>query len=87
MALNFPNESRSYDATRIAVRFWGYDGPMEIPFFVTAEALRVLQSKAAAGECELLSAFDSHRSVIRDAADKSYKRGTRGSYALTERDF
>jgi|GEM_PF-3111735 len=25
MAITFPNLSRSYDATRRAVRFWGYD--------------------------------------------------------------
>ena len=35
----FPNASRSYDATRVAVRFWGYDQSMEIPFFIGAEVL------------------------------------------------
>ncbi len=40
MALNFPNFSRSYDSTRHAVRFWGYDSAMETSFFVNAEALR-----------------------------------------------
>ena len=40
MSLEFPNSSRSYDATRCAVRFWGYDTAMEWSFFVTAEALR-----------------------------------------------
>jgi Protein of unknown function (DUF1488) len=39
MALNFPNRSRSYDATRRAVRFWGHDGPMEAAFFVSAEQI------------------------------------------------
>ncbi|MGC2824133.1 MAG: DUF1488 family protein, partial [Pseudolabrys sp.] len=29
MAITFPNRSRSYDATRRAVRFWGYDRSME----------------------------------------------------------
>jgi hypothetical protein len=29
MALSFPNQSRSYDATRRAVRFWGHDSAME----------------------------------------------------------
>jgi len=32
MALNFPNQSRSYDATLRAVRFWGHDGAMEASF-------------------------------------------------------
>ena len=32
--MNFPNQSRSYDATRRVVRFWGYDRSMKRPFFV-----------------------------------------------------
>jgi hypothetical protein len=35
-SVSFPNSSRSYDATRLAVRFWGYDQSMEIPFFISA---------------------------------------------------
>ncbi|MGB9389555.1 MAG: DUF1488 family protein, partial [Xanthobacteraceae bacterium] len=35
MTLTFPNQSRSFDATRCAVRFWGHDGAMEASFFVT----------------------------------------------------
>ena len=40
MALSFPNQSRSFDATRCAVRFWGHDSAMEASFFVTDDALR-----------------------------------------------
>ncbi len=40
MALNFPNMSRRFDATRRAVRFWGYDRAMESSFFVTEDALQ-----------------------------------------------
>ena len=43
MSLKFPNSSRSYDATRHAVRFWGYDTAMEWSFFVTAEALAIVK--------------------------------------------
>ena len=39
MALNFPNASRSYDSTRHAVRFWGYDSTMETSFFVGREKI------------------------------------------------
>ncbi len=46
MTLNFTNESRSYDATRHAVRFWGYDGSREVSFFVTEDALRRLEAGA-----------------------------------------
>ena len=42
MSLTFPNPSRSYDATRRAVRFWGYDSSMEASFFVSADALKTL---------------------------------------------
>ena len=37
--LNFPNVSRAYDATRRSVRFWGYDGALEVQFFVEDRAL------------------------------------------------
>jgi hypothetical protein len=29
MPLSFPNKGRAFDATRHAVRFWGYDSTME----------------------------------------------------------
>ena len=48
MALNFPNASRSYDSTRRAVRFWGYDSAMETSFFVLADALRHVRALHAA---------------------------------------
>jgi len=43
MPISFPNSSRSYDATRRAVRFWGYDRSMESSFYVSAEALEQFQ--------------------------------------------
>jgi len=39
MTLTFPNPSRSFDATRDAVHFWGYDSAIECSFFVTRSAL------------------------------------------------
>jgi hypothetical protein len=39
MALNFPNGSRSFDARRDLIRFWGYDSALEISFFVEMSAL------------------------------------------------
>jgi len=44
----FPNDSRSYDATRLAVRFWGYDQSIEVPFFIGADVLGALQPSGAA---------------------------------------
>ena len=82
MALGFPNSSRSYDATRRAVRFWGHDSAMEWSFFVTAEALQRVHSAMVPDEAGMLDAFDSHRELICAAATKLFSRGRKGSYEL-----
>jgi hypothetical protein len=87
MALTFPNRSRSYDATRRAVRFWGYDSAMEASFFVTEDALKCVQPDMRLDEEGLLGAFDSNRELIYKAAMKVYARGPRGSYDLVTTDF
>ena len=87
MALSFPNLSRSYDATRHAVRFWGHDSAMEASFFVSADALRRVQPDTALDEASLLTAYDSNRDLICAAAARVYARGTRGSYDLVASDF
>jgi hypothetical protein len=87
MALNFPNASRSYDSTRHAVRFWGYDSAMETSFFVMADALRHLQPGIEPDEESLLQAFDFHRDQICAVATKVYRRGNKGSYELGPTDF
>ena len=85
MAINFPNRSRSYDATRRAVRFWGYDRSMESSFYVSAEALERIQPNAR-DAVDLLQAFDSNRDRIYAIAAKVYARGRRGSYDLVAAD-
>ena len=87
MPLSFPNQSRSYDATRRAVRFWGHDSAMEASFFVTEDALKQIQPGARLDEASLLGAFDANRDAIYAAADKVYARGRKGSYELTSTDF
>jgi hypothetical protein len=87
VSLNFPNQSRSYDATLRAVRFWGHDGPMEAAFSVNEEALRIIQPGMSSDEAGLLSAFDAHRALIHATATKVYKRGRKGSYELLPADF
>ena len=82
MALGFPNSSRSYDATRRAVRFWGHDSAMEWSFFVTAEALQRVHPAMVQDEAGMLGAFDSNRDLICAAAAKLYARGRKGSYEL-----
>ncbi len=87
MALVFPNASRSFDATRRAVRFWGYDSAMEWSFFVTEDALKHMHPAMERDEAGMLAAFDAHRDVIRAAATKVYGREQKGSYELGVADF
>jgi len=68
MVLSFPNQSRFYDATRRAVRFWGHDSAMEAVFFVTEDALKRVQPGMRFGKAGLLSAFDANRDLIYAAA-------------------
>lgn len=87
MAMSFPNQSRSYDFTRNAVRFWGYDSAMEASFFVTADALRRLRPGTGNDEASLLRAFDANRDLICMTAARVYARDQRGSYDLVASDF
>jgi hypothetical protein len=87
MSLRFPNESRSYDPTRRAVRFWGHDSAMEASFFVGEDALKRVQPAMALDEAGLLGAFDANRDLIRATAAKVYARGRKGSYDLITSDF
>jgi Protein of unknown function (DUF1488) len=87
MPLTFPNRSRSYDATRHAVRFWGYDSAMESSFFVTADALLRMQPGTKLDESGLLGAFDANRDLICATAARVYARGRKGSYDVVASDF
>jgi hypothetical protein len=87
MPLSFPNESRFYDATRHAVRFWGHDSAMEASFFVNADALKRIKPDLQCDEDGLLSAFDSNRKLIYATAAKIYDRRRKGSYDLIAADF
>ena len=87
MALNFPNASRSYDATRRAVRFWGHDSSMEFTFFLTEAALKQVKPNIEPGQDAALRVFDDNRQLIHNAAAKAYGRGRKGSYELASSDF
>ena len=86
LAISFPNRSRSYDATRRAIRFWGYDRSMESSFFVTEDALKQIQPNLQSNVADLLRAFDINRERIYAIAAKVYARGRRGSYNLNVAD-
>ncbi len=65
MTLNFPNESRSYEARGNLIRFWGYDSALVIPFFVEVSALHKLYPLTRTVEAGYLEAFDAVRDRIR----------------------
>ena len=91
MSLNFPNNSRSFDANRSRVCFWGYDNTIEISFFVEAAALISLCPEMESVEKEFLKAFDASLKRIHKVADKVYVHGGKGkgtySYILEADDF
>jgi hypothetical protein len=87
MALTFPNQSRSYDHTRDAIRFWGYQSAMEYSFFVTTGALRRIQPHVQGSETSLLDTFDANRDLICKVAARVHARGPKGSYELLATDF
>jgi len=72
MKLNFPDPSRSFDATGNRVRFWGYDSAIDVSFFVEADALRKLCPEMSNVEAGLLEAFDAARKRICEVGDKVY---------------
>lgn len=84
--LDFPNASRSYDATRHCVRFWGSDGAKEVSFFLDESALMGLAG-ASSSEASLLDGFDRNRERILNTARKVYQRRRKGSYDLFASDF
>ncbi len=92
MTLNFPNESRNFDSRKNRVQFWGYDGALEVSFFVGADALQKLDRfslEATDIETRVLSVFDAARARIHRVAEKVYGRGNRGDYVhcLAPTDF
>ncbi|PLP59309.1 DUF1488 domain-containing protein [Mesorhizobium loti] len=90
MTLDFPNQSRSFDEARRAVRFSGYDGMQQVPFLIEATALAKsngVDSARTASEAACLAAFDAARTSIQNIARTIYSRSRRPIYVLTTADF
>ncbi|MBC8751801.1 MULTISPECIES: DUF1488 domain-containing protein [Paraburkholderia] len=82
MALHFPNPSRSYDATRHCVLFWGYDDSREITFQVDSATLKGLQPALGSDERSVLVAFDEFRGKLLEIAKRQYVRGPQNRYSI-----
>jgi hypothetical protein len=87
MSLSFPNLSRSYDAARRRVRFWGHDNAMEVPFFIEEDALFRLKPKTRNSEDAMLSTFDEMRDQINAVARRVHAFDRRSFYVLMATDF
>ena len=89
--LSFPNPSRSYDATTNGVRFWGYDGALEVSFFIEENALAKISPRTKANQGGLLNIFGANRDRICTVAANIYSRRRKAShifsYTLTDSDF
>ena len=87
MALNFPNQSRSYDDARKTVRFWGHDGTFEVSFVVDVAALAKIQALPRLDEAAILAAFDRARTRISEVASALYRLRRSDAYQLVAADF
>ena len=83
MSLNFPNPSRSYDAFRHCVNFWGYDNAREIAFAVDNSVITNLSPSAGSDEPAVLAAFDRHREQILTLARGLYVGGPQNRYTIS----
>jgi len=87
MAIDFPNQSRSYDPRHRCVRFWGHDSAREVSFLIEEDALTRIDPSAPRTEDEFLGAFDANRDRIFKAARKAYSPRGSGFFALAASDF
>jgi hypothetical protein len=83
VALEFPNPSRSYDASRHCVCFWGYDNSREITFQVDDAMIRNLQPGAGSDERSILGAFDQFREKLLEIARQQYVGGPQNRYSIS----
>lgn len=81
--LQFPNPSRSYDASRHCVCFWGYDNSREITFMVDDAMLRNLQPGVGSDERSVPGAFDESREKVLEVAKKQYVGGPQNRYSIS----
>lgn len=86
MTLNFLNPSRSYDATRNVVCFWGHESQFEVAFQIDADALNRISSDVRKDEASLLRAFDGNRGQIEKIAGRAFSRKRQGFYRLSLSD-
>ncbi len=83
MALEFPNNMRSFDDSKSRINFWGYDRTIEVSYFIAADVLNRFKKDVGTQETELLEVFDDNIEKIRDVAARVYDKSPRGKGAYT----
>ena len=58
LKVEFPNPSRSFEADENRICFWGYEGVIEVSFFVEEDALKKLYPEMSNTASGFLKAFD-----------------------------
>ncbi len=86
MALNFPNQVRSFDAGRACISFWGSDASLEIAFQIELDALHKLGAGRDDGEAQILAVFDENRTAILNAAASAYGKRRASYHRITAAD-
>jgi len=87
MTLHFPNPSRSYDASRRGIAFWGHDDTLEVPFFLEESAILQLDPHTQKAEAGMLATFDAATDRIHAAAGRLHSAAKRSFYVLGTNDF
>jgi hypothetical protein len=87
MALNFLNNSRSFDPERRSLSFWGHDNMFEVAFRLDESALHHLTGSKEIGEATAFAVFDTNTTHIRNAARRVYKRASNRFCELTASDL
>jgi hypothetical protein len=82
MGISFPHLARSFDDKNRWVRFTGYDGMLEIKFYLATEVLASEKSHRNASEGEYLTSFDALRPRILKAATSAYARNRSSTIML-----
>ena len=74
---------------RNCVCFWGYDGAIEVSFYLDIGALQKLCPEVSDVGTGCVEAFDVEEKRIHKVAAKVYARGHKGTYAynLSAEDF
>jgi len=88
MALKFLNPSRSYDAKKNQIQFWGHDGTFEISFLVAcATRTKVDPNASDSDESQYLDAFDAALEKIQAAARRAYANKRQSDYFIAAEDI